>query len=60
MFESTYWYLNEHPELMNSPCKGLMHAGRARYESRDTRLAPLLQGFFTTRLMQQKQVSPTP
>ena len=24
----------------------------------DTRLAPFLQSFFTTRLMQQKQVSP--
>ena len=23
-------------------------------------VAPLLQGFFTTRLMQQKQASPTP
>jgi site-specific recombinase XerD len=50
----TYWYLSATPELMDLAARRL---DRHRGWSAVTALAPLLQAFFTDRLMSQRQAS---
>jgi len=52
--DSTYWYLTEYPELMRMAVQRLEDRWEGRNEKRAS-FAPLLQSFFTGRLMQQKQ-----
>ncbi len=56
----TYWYLSAWPELMREAMSplGAMVGGAVMTTTTRISLAPLLERFFTQRLMQQRQASP--
>ena len=56
--EDTQWYLSSSPELMREAMGRLEQSLGGSAMITPTSLAPLLQRFFTQRLMQQRQASP--
>ena len=58
--EATYWYLQAAPELLALAAGRLQHRPAARHGGRTvmTALAPVLEAFFTDRLMTQRGASP--
>ena len=55
----TYWYLTACPELMGEAVKRLERRGEVEIMTHATPIfAVLLQGFFTQRLMKQREASP--
>jgi len=51
----TYWYLSAWPELMREAMSRLERRWKVSHENHHLSLAPLLQRFFTQRLMQQRR-----
>ena len=58
--KSTYWYLQATPELLEAAADRLerRRTGHRIRSPAVSRLGPILQGFFTDRLVRQRQASP--